>query len=123
MKINNQNEIRTITLSAVVPYKGRLYNLPESNSLYWNWEYNNTYTENTPITAKHFKNLTTDYDIFSTESVKTTDALNFFIKPSKSPRFQACVCLSRMDKIFFSSFDCEKTKQGSNKSRISFFMN
>jgi hypothetical protein len=82
--LNNQNEIRTITLSAVVPYKGRLYNLPESNSLYWNWEYNNTYTENTPITAKRFKNLTTDYDIFSTESVKTTDALNFFIKPPKS---------------------------------------
>ena len=38
--LNNFNEIRTIYLTAAVPYKGRQYELPANSLLSWTWTYN-----------------------------------------------------------------------------------
>jgi hypothetical protein len=55
--LDNYNYVRTITLQASVPYKGRTYNLPNNSLLNWTWTYdfNNSYNIN-PISA---------YDVFS----------------------------------------------------------
>ena len=82
VNLNNENEIRTITLSAYVPFKDRLYNIPSNSVIYWTWKYNNTYNETTPITAKYVKS-TGYYSAFDNQLANNVDTLQFFIKPSK----------------------------------------
>lgn len=84
--LNNENEIRTITLSAYVPFKDRTYNIPGGNVIYWTWKYNNTYNEYTPITAKYVKS-TGYYYAYNNELANNIDTLEFLIKPVKTNSF------------------------------------
>jgi FlaG/FlaF family flagellin (archaellin) len=45
--LDNYNYVRTTTLQALVPYKGRTYNLPDNTLLNWTWAYNFNSTYNT----------------------------------------------------------------------------
>jgi hypothetical protein len=50
--LNNFDLIRTLTLEAKVPYKGRQYSLPAGTSMNWTWSYNGeTDYESIPVSA------------------------------------------------------------------------
>jgi hypothetical protein len=83
INLNNENEIRTITLSAYVPYKNREYNLPSTGVIYWSWKYNNLESYTTPITAKYVKS-NKYYNIYDNDTADNIDTLQFLIKPNKS---------------------------------------
>lgn len=86
--LNNLERLRTIALSASVPYKNRKYPLPgtflDSFSVYWNWSYDNTFDNlTTPITAKYFYENTIGND-YSYSEINTTNLLSsvyFYINP------------------------------------------
>ena len=90
LPLNNLEKIRTIALSASVPYKGRRYPLPgsflEPFSVYWNWSYDNTFNNlTTPITAKYFYGNTISND-YSYSEINTTNVLSsmyFYINPEE----------------------------------------
>ena len=86
VNLNNDNEIRTITLSAYVPFKDRIYNIPSNSVIYWTWKDINVVNETTPITAKYVK-TTGYYSAFDNELANNIDTLQFFIKPSKTDTF------------------------------------
>jgi hypothetical protein len=91
LPLNNLEQIRTIALSASVPYKGRKYPLPgtflDPFSVYWNWSYDNTFNSlTTPITAKYFYGNTIRND-YSYSEINTTNVLSsmfFYINPQQS---------------------------------------
>lgn len=90
LPLNNLEKIRTIALSASVPYKGRKYPLPgtflDPFSVYWNWSYDNTFDSlTTPITAKYFYGNTIRND-YSYSEINTTNVLSsiyFYINPQE----------------------------------------
>lgn len=83
VNLNNENEIRTITLSAYVPYKNREYNLPSTGVIYWSWKYNNLESDTAPITAKYVKS-NKYYNSYDNDIADNIDTLQFLIKPSKN---------------------------------------
>lgn len=82
--LNNLPEVRTITLTAAVPYKGRLYNLPTNLPIFWNWTYNNTL--NSLITAQYTVNHLNNqfYDASEIELSQSLSSLKFLINPNKT---------------------------------------
>jgi hypothetical protein len=80
--LNNLNEIRTVNLTAAVPYKGREYNLPSDTQISWVWSYNNdTDYESIPISAYYLPTLSSypyGFDLDSSE----LSSVNFYIRPS-----------------------------------------
>jgi hypothetical protein len=85
VQLDNQSEIRTITLSAYVPFKNRIYNLPSNGVIYWAWNYysNNEYIQTPPVTAKYVKK-TGYYNIYDNDIANNLDTLQFLIKPTKT---------------------------------------
>ena len=62
--LNNQYFTRNITITAAVPYKNRVYPLPDNHPLFGYWLYdNNNQTSN--ITARHIEGLYEASEIFS----------------------------------------------------------
>ena len=99
--LNNINEIRTITLTAAVPYKGRVYELPESVQLDWTWTYNGTYSEDlTPISA-YSTNTGNAYSFASNAfSVNALSSVDFKIRPAYSetvPQMNSVVLTCSLD--------------------------
>jgi len=80
--LNNLNQIKTITLITLLPYKDRTYNLPSTNNIYWDWTYNNTYNNTTPITA-YYENGNV-YERGETGPTQTLSCLSFKIQPDSS---------------------------------------
>jgi len=61
--LNNLNKIRTIDLKVNLPYNGRILDLPIDTNIFWDWTYDNAYTNSTPITAYYENgNVYTRYD-------------------------------------------------------------
>jgi len=84
IQLDNFNEIRTITLTANVPYRGRQYNLPLDTLLYWEWNYGSELDPSfIPLTSKYiFDN--TDYNFGDTNISQDISGLRFFLNPEKS---------------------------------------
>ena len=80
--LNNLNQIRTIKLKTLLPYKDRIYNLPSSNTIYWDWTYNDTYTNTTPITA-YYENGNI-YERGTTDLTTSLSCLSFKVQPNIS---------------------------------------
>lgn len=83
-KLNNYEKVRTISLSASIPYKNRKYPLPKDRSIYWNWSYDNTFDNlSTPITAKYFINntISSAYLYGDINNASALSALYFYISP------------------------------------------
>lgn len=84
IELDNFNEIRTVTLTANIPYKGRQYNLPLDTLLYWEWNYDNELDPSfVPLTSKSIFN-DTDYNFGETNISQEISGLRFFINPEKS---------------------------------------
>ena len=84
INLDNESEIRTITLSAYVPFRGRIYNLPQDGVIYWGWTYGGVYNDTVPVTAKYVKNGTGYYEPFTSDTAANIDKLQFLIKPNAS---------------------------------------
>ena len=82
--LNNENKIRTITLSAYIPFRNRIYNLPQDSIIYWDWIYNGVYNETIPVTAKYIKNGTGYYEAFASDTAANIDKLQFLISPNET---------------------------------------
>jgi hypothetical protein len=84
VELDNFNEIRTITLTANIPYKGRQYNLPTNTLLYWEWEYDDILNpSNIPLSSKYILN-NTEYNYGDSNVSQEISGLRFFINPDKS---------------------------------------
>jgi hypothetical protein len=82
VSFDNSPEIRTVTLSAYIPFKGRKYNLKSDSPIFWSWTYNNTYNSlSTPITANYTKYSTNQYTSRENDFADINDKLKFSIKP------------------------------------------
>jgi hypothetical protein len=78
---DNADMIRTISLSARIPYKGRQYDLPPNVPINWTWTYDNSIDfENIPISANYIPSLNT-YNYGDTTYAYQASALNFSILP------------------------------------------
>lgn len=79
---NNLLETRTVTLTAGVPYKGRLYNLPENIPIFWSWTYNNN-TITPLITALYTvpQFLNENYEAGENSNSQNLSSLKFLINP------------------------------------------
>jgi len=83
IELNNLNEIRTIQLTAAIPYKGRVYDLPNTHQISWFWTYNNESDYDiVPVSAYYQKSLDYTYG----EDLQTTvlSAINISVKPAYS---------------------------------------
>ena len=81
--LNNINEIRTITLTAAVPYKGRIYELPYNTQLDWTWTYNGVYNENTTPISAYSTNTGELYEYARNNfSVNSVSSVDFKIQPA-----------------------------------------
>ena len=86
---NNADMIRTISLSARVPYKGRQYDLPLNVPLSWTWTYDNSIDfESVPLSARYLPTLSS-YNYADTTNAYQSSALNFQILPPTSSQVPA----------------------------------
>lgn len=79
---DNLLETRTLTLTASVPYKGRLYNLPANIPVFWSWTYNNntiTPTITALYTVPHL--LNNKYEAGENLNSQALSSLKFLVKP------------------------------------------
>lgn len=82
VQLNNLNRTRTITLTAAVPYKNRIYQLPSNVYIYWQWNYDgqeNILNEN--IQASYI-NSVSSYFAGIEQPATQLSALNFKITPN-----------------------------------------
>jgi hypothetical protein len=78
VNLDNLPEIRTITLKCIVPYKGRYYNLPKTNTIYWDWSYDGD--TNTNLITAFYENGTV-YKNHDANFTTNLSSLVFHIKP------------------------------------------
>jgi hypothetical protein len=78
--LNNLNQTRTIQLTAVVPYKGRIYSVPSSTPIYWYWTYDDIDDASLQPIEASYKDYT-NYDYGITDNASTLSALNLRITP------------------------------------------
>ncbi len=81
--LNNYNYVRTITVNAYVPYKGRKYNLPDNTLLNWTWTYDfNDLYNVLPISA--YDSFSNYYPYGTTTIARNISSLNVKIVPEYS---------------------------------------
>jgi hypothetical protein len=61
IQLNNLNYTRTITLTAAVPYKGRIYNIPSDTILNWIWTYDGVSTSEDQLIRASYTNQPSAY--------------------------------------------------------------
>ena len=82
--LNNLNLIRTIELTAAIPYKGRTYELPSSIQMDWSWTYNTNYSFfTTPISA-YYNGGYDFYPYGNTLGAGSLSSVQFKIQPNYS---------------------------------------
>jgi hypothetical protein len=80
--LNNLNATRTIRLTAAVPYKDRVYEIPLNTSMNWAWTYDNlTLAEEQPIEAFYVGQSGT-FTLGEQGLSQNISALNFNITPA-----------------------------------------
>lgn len=79
ISLNNLNQTRTITLTAAVPFKNKLFTVPDYIAMNWTWQYDNTTDPNLqPIVAKNNGN----YYYYSLNSKSSqVSSMSFEISP------------------------------------------
>ena len=72
--LDNANFTRSITLTAAVPYKNRVYPLPNSYPIFWNWQYDSGLT-NIPVSAYVVDSIYTPVDLGITNNLSSIKIL------------------------------------------------
>ena len=81
--LSNTNKIRTISLSAGIPYGEKINILPDNYPIFWTWEYDGITDPNSiPLTAKYLNGG--DYVFGSVDSSNNLSAINIFVEAGTS---------------------------------------
>jgi hypothetical protein len=80
--LNNYERVRTLSLTAAVPYKGRQYNLPSNMLVSWTWSYDGSIDYDTvPVSAYSIPQNFAPYDYAANTDTSLVSALYFNIVP------------------------------------------
>lgn len=78
--LDNKNITRYINLTAAVPYKDRVYPLPNNYPIFWYWKYDGTDSQ-IPVSAY---NLSSVYNQSQVSTSNTLSTIDIFVEPPKT---------------------------------------
>ena len=96
--LHNQNFTRSITLTAAVPYKDRVYPLPNNYPIFWTWQYNSGLS-NIPVSAYA---QGSKYDQVSLGISNTLSSLDILVE---TPTTNLGEVLQNVEVYFYSNTD------------------
>ena len=79
--LNNLNQTRTITLTAQLPYKNRLYGIPPYTPLYWDWTYDGIVSPSTQLISAY------NYNIGQSNIASVLSSISLSITPATVDKY------------------------------------